>query len=165
MCQTIYPKDGGPFLLQLPHPSLEKPHSCWSLKKNSLDNIVNPFRTIRPPCGFCNYICRKFDMLTSLTTCKHERDPRWFFVLNPLVQSNREMIKCAIFGEFFENWEGIVGCHFTSSYLFFYNSKLFEKNYTSISWWYVLVEKNQSFWSTQHSDFNIPISVYVQSTM
>jgi len=38
-------------------------------------------------------------------------------------KSDQEMIEFLIFGEFFENAEGVQGCHFTSSFLFLYTSK------------------------------------------
>jgi len=75
---------------------------------------------MRPPHGFYNYICRKFEMLTSLRVFKQQRDPKCFFSLNVLVQSNQEMIKFVIFGEFFENEKGTISHPFTSLYLFFY---------------------------------------------
>jgi len=60
-----------------------------------------------------------------------------------------------------------VGRHFTSSYFFFYTSKLFLKNYTSISWWYVPMEKKseflEHFWAFrfQHSHFNVCTKYYI----
>jgi len=43
------------------------------------------------------------------------------------MQSNQEMIECAIFGEFFENENDTLGGHFTSSYLFFSHSQNYFK--------------------------------------
>jgi len=100
-------------------------------------------------------------MLTSLIVCEQQKEPKWFFPLNPSVQSNQEMIEFLIFGEFFENAEGMQGHHFTSSYLFFYTSKWFEKNYTSILRWYILVVKKleflEYFWAFQfhHPHFGV----------
>jgi len=56
---------------------------------------------------------------------------------------------------FFENGEGALGCHFTSSYLFTTPQNDLKKNYTSKSWWYWW-KRNQSFWITfEHFNFNI----------
>jgi len=60
-------------------------------------------------------------MLTSLIACEQQRDPRWFFPLNPFVQSYWEMIKCVIFGEFFENRKDTLA---VTSYLHIFFSTL-----------------------------------------
>jgi len=76
------------------------------------------------------------------------------------------MIKCTIFGEFFENWEDTLVYHFTSSYLFFYNSKWFEKNNINIMIICICGKKKkflEHFWAFrfQHSHFNICTKYYL----
>jgi len=80
-------------------------------------------------------------MWTSLTKCEQQRDPKWYFILNPYVQFDQEMINCGIFGEFLQDGEGAIGHHYKSLYLCIHTSIWSEKNYTSKSWWYVSTEK------------------------
>lgn len=75
------------------------------------------------------------------------------------MQSDREMIKCAIFSEFFENEEDALGRHYTSSYLFsapqIFLKKITHHDHDDMYMW----KKNQNFWNTfEHSNFNILIS-------
>jgi len=127
--------------------------------------FINPKRTIRPLCGFYKYFCRKFKMWTSLTIREQQIYPRQFFPLNPLIQSHQELLKYATFGEFFENREGALSHHFTSSYFFSTPqselNKFTHQSYDDMYPW----EKNSKtplrvlyhFWEFlfQHSNFNV----------
>jgi len=79
----------------------------------------------------------------------------WFIMLNTLVQSDGEMIKCAIVGEFFENGKGSMSCHFTSSLISTPQNDLkknTDQNHDDMYPW----EKNQSFWiNFEHFDFRV----------
>jgi len=47
--------------------------------------------------------------LKSLTICEQQRNPHNFFLLNPSMQIDEELINCAIFGKVMESEKGTLG--------------------------------------------------------